>query len=408
MARSPLDKTSLPIAVVGVDFRRAPAKQRERILLRDPERLDLAHQLARSEIADGLACLDTCNRTEWIVSGPEPAWAAEVLRSQMIARDQDGSSHGGGALVPYVFVQREAARHLLQVAAGLDSFIMGEHEIASQLHKALARAREEQTSSPVLNGLGKVVGRLTRDTHQLNLTGSGPRGVHDLAVTYALRARDPLRRALVVGLGQIGEKVVRSLRRSGIEPVLCNRTRPVPWTGGTPVLPMEALADALSEVDVAFVCTAAPEHVITEALLTPREMPPPVLLLDLGIPSQVQPSLRPTLAELADLETLQRTRGQRQVASWTEVSHVQKRVSQAVAEFEAFCQERFVTDVLRLTQERHERYVQREIPELLDAVVPNLPTGDRAHLESELKGLVRAYTNAVFRDVKNLVPAQDD
>lgn len=407
---APQKDAPLPLAVVGVDFRRAPARQRDRLLLTDAERLDLSQQLQRSDIADGLACLDTCNRTEWIASSAEPAWAAEVLRSQMIARDVGAEGLEGGAttLVPYVRIGRDAAMHLLEVAAGLESFVVGEHEIASQLHRALERSRTEQTSSPVLNGLGKAIGRLTRDTHRINLTGAGPRGVHDVAVDYLLTHRPGATKVLVVGLGQIGEKVVRSLRTAGLQPILCNRTVPVRWTGETPVEPLPRLPELLAEVEGAVICTASSQPVITDAVVALRADLPPVLLVDLGIPAQVDPRLRPTLAECADLETIQQSANRRQIASWADLSHVKQRVGQAVSEFESFCQERHLSQLLRRTQERHQRFIRVEIPKVLDASLPDLPAGDRARLESELKGLVRQYTNDVFRDIRDLLQSGEE
>lgn len=400
----------LPVAVVGVDFRRAPARQRDRLLLGAEERLSLAAELRRSDIADGLACLDTCNRTEWIVSTAEPAWAAEVLRSQMIGRDGGAESAGADTalLVPYVRTGRDAALHLMEVAAGLESFVVGEHEIASQLQRALERSRVEQTASPVLNGLGKAIGRLTRDTHRIQLTGGGPRGVHDVAVDYLLTHRPGATRVGVVGLGQIGEKVARTLRGAGLQPWLCNRSPQVRWVGESPVEPLHRLPELLGDAEAAVICTAAPQPLVTEALLADRRAAVPLLLVDLGIPAQVDPRLRPTVAECADLETIQQAASRRQIASWADIAHVRQRVAQAVCEFEGFCKERNLTLLLRRTQERHQRYIQVEIPRLLEAALPALEPGARSRLESELKGLVREYTNGVFRDIRDLLHSEEE
>lgn len=407
---APSPDAPLPLAVVGVDFRRAPARQRDRLLLSDDERLALAQELRRSGIADGLACLDTCNRTEWIASSLEPTWAAEVLRSQMIRRDvgvgetQDGATF----LVPYLRVGKDAALHLMEVAAGLESFVVGEHEIASQLHRALERSRAEKVSSPVLNGLGKTIGRLTRDTHRIRLTGKGPRGVHDVAVDYVLTNRPGATRVVVVGLGQIGERVVRSLRAAGLKPTLCNRSPGVKWTGTTPVEPLARLPELLAGAEAAILCTAAPEPLITDAALGPMAGPAPLLVVDLGIPAQVDPGLRPTLAERADLETIQQAAQRQQIASWADIAHVRQRAAQAVAELERFCQERRLALLLKRTQERHQRYIRVEIPKAVEAALPGLSPGDRGKLESELRGLVREYTNDVFRDIREILRSEDE
>jgi glutamyl-tRNA reductase len=396
----------LPLAVVGADFRRAPARRRGGLVLADAERHDLAVELRRSGVADGLACLDTCNRTEWIASSSQPAWAAEVLRTQMIARYQ-GTPHrpeDTSELVPFAFHGAEAARHLFDVAVGLESFVFGEQEIAAQLHRALERCRAEHTASPIINGLGRVVGRLTKLTHRVALTGSGPRGVHDLAVDYALRHVGPQPRVAVVGLGQIGEKVTRALRRAGLHPRLCNRSLVIGWVGDEPVVPLTALPELLGQVDVALICTGAAQPVVTADTLPPHA-DGSLLLVDLGIPGQVA-CLPPEAARVADLEALQAQSAREVEASWADVVEVRQRVNDAVDEFTDFCRERELALFLRATQERHERYVTVEVPKLLDE--SGLDPQARARLETRLKGLIRRYTNAVFKDIRQLIRDEED
>lgn len=409
MSQSDESQASLPLAVVGVDFRRAPARKRDRLLLSDDERHTLANQLRRSEAADGLACLDTCNRTEWIVSADEPTWAAEILRTQMLSRESDATeAETNGHLVPYVYVGENAARHLFEVAAGLESFVVGEKEIASQLHRALERSRSEESGSPILNGVGMAVGRLTRDTHRIDLTGAGPRGVHDVAVSFLSTRFTAPPQVAVLGLGQIGEKVVRSLRRAGLQPRLCNRTLPVAWAGEEPVTPMDELPALLAEVDAAVVCTAAAKPIVDKVVLTARSGKKPILLVDLGIPAQVDPTLDPSRAEVADLEVIQAESQRAVVASWADLAHVRQRVGQAIGEFEKFCRERRYSRLLRSTQERHQRYVKVDIPRVIAEAAGDLPPKVRSRLEAELKGLVRSYTNAVFRDIREIIGAEEE
>jgi glutamyl-tRNA reductase len=409
------DHSSIPLAVVGVDFRRAPARTRGRLLLSDEERLTFASQLRRSNAADGLACLDTCNRTEWIVSAEEPSWAAEILRTHMLTRERGDTGDGAeaetnGHLVPYVYVGEEAARHLFEVAAGLESFVVGEKEIASQLHRSFERSRGEEIGSPVLNGVGMAMGRLTRDTHRIDLTGAGPRGVHDVAVAFLTTRFENPPEVAVVGLGQIGEKVVRSLRRAGLKPRLCNRTLPVAWAGDETVEPLDRLEALLSEVDVAVVCTAAPKPVVGSATLVKRAGDSPILLVDLGIPAQVDAALNLNrdLAEVADLEVLQQESERRVVASWADLAHVRQRVGQAIGELEKYCRERRYSRLLQSTQERHQRYIRVDIPRVIQEAAGDLPPATRNRLEAEIKGLVRSYTNAVFRDIREIIGAEEE
>jgi glutamyl-tRNA reductase len=190
--------------------------------------------------------------------------------------------------------------------------------------------------------------------------------------------------------------------------MLCNRTLTTAWVGDEPVHSIDRLPELLADADAAVVCTAAPLPVITRNRLGPRIGGAPILLVDLGIPAQVDPCLPADVAEIADLEVLQQVSGRRVVASWADLAHVRSLVNASITEFERFCQERRWSQLLRRTQERHQRYVKVDIPKVLDEVAPDLPPGLRSRLESELKGLVRSYTNAVFRDIREMLGQKED
>ena len=88
--------------------------------------------------------LDTCNRTEWVAVGENPAWVAQLMQAEAIHRL---ATLGPDAEPPrpFVYVGEEAASHVLRVAIGLESLARGEHQIAGQVHDSFTRAREENT-----------------------------------------------------------------------------------------------------------------------------------------------------------------------------------------------------------------------------------------------------------------------
>ena len=178
----------LPLAVVGCDFRVASSAWRSRLILGDEEAETLAGALRLNGAADGFVDLNTCNRTEWIVSGRDPQWAASLLRSQMIQRAGPGSQ---GWFSPYVHTGEDAAAHLFKVALGQESLVVGERQIAGQLNDALELARARGSSSRILNGLGAAAGRLVQMAFKQGCMAGASVGVHSLAVSWLAGRLEP-------------------------------------------------------------------------------------------------------------------------------------------------------------------------------------------------------------------------
>jgi glutamyl-tRNA reductase len=384
----------IPLAVVGCDFRVASSRWRSKLVLQDEEACILARDLFRIGAAQGFFDLNTCNRNEWIVSSSEPRWAAELLRAQMKNRVSEARSW----LEPYVYTGEEAARHVFRVAIGQESLVVGERQIARQLYRALETARERGISSRVLNGMGTVAGRLVRIALRRGCIENAAVGVHSLAVHYLrsqLRMREHYRVA-VVGLGRIGRRVLGPVEGyPRFELAMCTRTP----TGDGRVRPLDELSNLLAEVDAAVVCTGAMQPVIRAEQL-PREKP--LLILDIGIPEQVERTGVPDNVEVVGLDDL--------VGFYHESHGTQRReekdreaaslVDTALDEFLVFCCEPTFSVILDTVQRHHRRLVGEEIPRLISDRFDYLPENARARMAFDLKHIILGYTSEVFRTIK--------
>ena len=386
--------TDIPLAVVGCDFRVASSRWRSDLVLSGQEATVLARNLCRIGAADGFFDLNTCNRNEWIVSCDHPRWAAEILRAQMKMRVEAARAW----LEPYVYTGEEAARHLFRVAIGQESLVVGERQIARQLYRALETARERGTSSRVLNGMGTTAGRLVRIALRRGCIENAAVGVHSLAVHYLrsqLRMRERYKVA-VVGLGRIGRRVLGPVEGyPRFEPVMCTRTP----TGDQRVRPLSDLAGVLSEVDAAVVCTGAMQPVVTAGLLPTQK---PLLILDIGIPEQVERSNTPREVEVVGLDDLvgfyyqshgtpRREEKDREAAAL---------VDTALDEFRVYCCEPKFSEILDTVQRHHRRLVGEEIPKLISDRFDYLPEDARARMAFDLKHIILGYTSEVFRTIK--------
>ena len=387
----------LPLAVVGCDFRVASSVHRSKLVLTDEQALQIAQALRDHQATEGFVDLNTCNRNEWIVSGPDPRWAAELLRSQMIARVGEQAQDW---FEPYVFTGEQAAIHLLQVAIGQKSLVVGERQIAGQLYRALERARDRCTSSRILNGLGTVAGRLVRIALRRNCIGNAAVGVHSLAIGYLLEqfpGSTPVRVALV-GLGRIGKRIMGILeQKPRLKPTFINRS--ISATMGQTVRPLNELPRILANSDAAIICTGACEPILDKTVLNGLDRD--LLLIDIGIPEQVDQHDLPKRVRVSGLDDLTDfyhcTCNLPSTANHQEVDSL---IQKALNEFRVYCHEPTFTEILDTVQKHHSQLVHEEIPKLIRNKLSYLPEQTTNCLEQDLRSIVLEYTSEVFRTIK--------
>jgi len=385
----------VPLVVVGCDFRTASSRWRSRLALTEEEAVQLGKDLRNGGWADGLVVLDTCNRNEWIVSSRFPDWTARLLVSRMKERL---GPEGGSRIQPAVHIGSDAVRHVLRVAVGLESLVTGERQIASQLFAALDAARDRGDTSRVLNGLGSVTGRLVRSALRDGLMGCAGAGVHGLAIQALLKRLDALgrqdrHRVAVVGMGSIGRKLAGLLdSHPRFTVIRVNRT-PAPPA----VQPLGDLPDILPECDGAVFCTAARTPAFTPADVPPRERP--FVLVDIGIPEQVERKTRPGIEVLGldDLVRMHRPAHGKDASD----DRILERVDHALEEFQTFCALPPFAGILDVVRRTHRRIAGEALPTLLEERLGNLEPQDRSAIESALRSLLTEYTTEVIQTIRD-------
>ena len=294
-----------PLLVVGTDHRCAPLPLRERVAY-DPAAAEelLVHLLARDEVAEALL-LSTCNRTEVyaLPRDEEPGYRL-VRERAFLARAPELESAGR------LYVKRgvEAARHLLRVAAGLESMVLGEPEVLGQVKQAAALADAVGSSGVVLRRLAAGAAAAGARARAETAIASGAVSLGYAVVELARNIFTALdrTRVLILGAGETARLTARALLdRGALEVRLINRTpeRSRALREELPELaevPWGDLLPAVAAADVVIASTAAPEPVLTAAALretTGRRPGRPLLVVDLGVPRNVE-------AEAARLDTV--------------------------------------------------------------------------------------------------------
>jgi len=288
------------LLALGVSHKTAPLDLRERLSLTEGRAVSALAELTAAPEIHEAAAISTCNRTELylIVSDPVEAESAAlgVLTRQAEIRPTELLGH------LYSLRAGDAARHLLQVTAGLDSMILGEAEIQGQVKRAYELAMVEGATGPVLNRLFR--GALSAGGRAREETGISEKGVSipSVAVELARRTIGDLsdRRVLVVGAGETAELVARALVARGVETVfVANRhyDRAIGLAqrfGGTAVR-FDELPEQLGSADIVVSATNSPHHIVErDGLAAVMEQRPerPLLAIDIAVPRDIDPECR--------------------------------------------------------------------------------------------------------------------
>jgi glutamyl-tRNA reductase len=312
------------VLVVGLSHKSAPVATLERAAVSGDTLVKLLRDVVQAEPVAEAFVVSTCNRVE-VYAEVDRFHAGVTAICELLARHCGLPPH---ELTQYLYVHYEdrAVSHLLAVAAGLDSMVVGEDQILGQVRSAVKLAAEHGTAGRVLGELGQLA--LRTGTRARAETGIGRAGLSLLSAAVELAAarlapqspvglvpgtpraprtpgsRDALagRDVLIVGAGSMSALAAATAARSGAASiVVANRTREhaerLAATVSTTVTKITGLADlpaAMAAADILISCTGAAGQVITRdmvsAALTARKAPGPLVILDLAMPRDVEPA----------------------------------------------------------------------------------------------------------------------
>ena len=273
---------------------------RERVSVPSAALGPLLHRLRESGRATEWLVLATCGRTEVYAVTPEDAPSAieDVVAASWLAVC-------GRETAPWAWPIRasgiDAARHLLRVAGGIESIVLGDVQLVGQLRTAYATARAQSTTGPLLNRLCQAALHAGKRARAETGIARGAASMAAAAVHLATTRAGGMqrRRVLIVGGGQMGRAIATALSRQPCESVTVATRDPAAFTtAGGPrlagVAPSESVPGLLPETDVVFTVSGTGTRRITRQLVR-RAMADRatrlLLILDLAMPREVDPGV---------------------------------------------------------------------------------------------------------------------
>ena len=286
----------MSLLVVGINHNSASVALRERVSV-TPERMPDALHSARKALGDaGVVILSTCNRTELYVGGnAEPGQVLDWL-AQFHRLDRHELQH-----CCYSHHDEAAVRHMMLVASGLDSLVLGEPQIFGQMKEAFARAQEAGVIDGSFHQVFQQAFSVAKRVRAETAIGHNPVSIAYAAVRLAQRIFADLRQshALLIGAGKTIELVARHLRENGIRHiVIANRTldraRELAAAIGAEAILLGDITDRLHEADIVISSTASQLPILgkgaVEVALKKRRRKP-VFMVDIAVPRDIEPQV---------------------------------------------------------------------------------------------------------------------
>lgn len=380
------------IVVVGSNHEYAPIDVREQLAFSGDSLIAGLRELRRS-VGEGLI-LSTCNRTEIYAAGDDP----DVTRADIFA------FLSGYHRVPTRLLERasyvrsgmDAVEHIFRVASGLDSMVLGEPQILSQIRDALIHAREADSVGPVLQ-------RLATDALK---TGKRARTETDISrnrvsIAHAAidLARDELggldgRSGLVLGAGKMATLAGKLLRANGVGALTfsnrsLHRAEEVARETGGRAVPIAGLDEAIANADVVIGAVLVEEPVVTSMHIRSRSTP--LLIVDLGVPRTVHPDcgLMPHVT-VRDIDALEPVAQETRRRYEGEMAKVEVVVQEAVDQFEAWSRGRTGALAIGIVRKRTEALQQAEVDRALRRL---------SHLSGRDQNIVRSLATGLVNKI---------
>lgn len=289
----------MTLLALGINHKTAPVALRERVAF-SPDTLDQAlGSLLAQPLVQGGVVLSTCNRTELYLSVEQQADLQETLVRWLCDYHQLEPDQVRQSL--YWYLGDEAVSHLMRVASGLDSLVLGEPQILGQVKKAFAESRRGHGLSVDLERLFQKSFSVAKRVRTETEIGSHAVSVAFAACTMARQIFESLAEVtvLLVGAGETIELVARHLREHKVKRLLiANRTRDraqrLAEEVGADVISLAEIDSQLGEADIIITSTASTLPIIgkgmVERALKQRRYQP-MLLVDIAVPRDIEPEV---------------------------------------------------------------------------------------------------------------------
>ena len=391
------------IFCLGLNHTTSDIELREQLSLNDESIRSALSRLACGHLSSTiteLIILSTCNRIELYAA------STQLVFPELVAFLADVCDVPEEKFYPHCYQLQDvkAALHLFEVAAGLDSLVIGEPQILGQIVHALELSRGQNMAGPVLNRLFQAALHAGKRARTETNISRNPASVSSLAASLAEKVVQPVADAQVVilGAGEMAELAVEALRKRGANRILViNRTleraHAIAEHWIAQVATFESLDEALISADILISSTGAP-HTILSAEMVGQAMQArsqrPLFLIDIAVPRDIDPdSGNIPHVKLYDIDNLNAKLEHSLANRMEEVPQVRTILEEEIRDFADYLKSLEMIPIIADIRQQAES-IRQELLEKTLRRLPDLTDVERERIEAMTQAMVKKILHA--------------
>ncbi len=283
----------MSIIAAYLDYKSAAIDVREKFSFTAGKIREILRNIKEDPCISGAVLLSTCNRTELYISAGE---AGSINPAKILCRQAGMDKTDESLMLPLFNIKHdtEAILHLMEVACGLQSMVLGEDQIITQVKNAVLTAREEKAADAELETifrLGITAAKKAKTQVKIKAVPSSAaeNAIADLSEKYNMSDK----KVLVIGNGEIGRLCCKKLVELGARVTITLRTYRHGETivpAGCSTIPYDGRAEFMLNTDIVISATASPHFTITYDMVKKLGRKPE-LFVDLALPRDIEPAV---------------------------------------------------------------------------------------------------------------------
>jgi glutamyl-tRNA reductase len=385
------------LIAIGINHDTATVDVREKVAFAPEQMTEALHSLCGTAGLDEAIILSTCNRTEILASGRSNS-AAEILHwlasFHSLQTQALSASH-------YCHEGDRAIYHMMKVASGLDSMILGEPQILGQLKSAYAVAQQAQTVSGLLDQAMQHTFSYAKKVRTQTAIGENPVSVAFAAVHLAQKIFTDLQQVsvLLIGAGETIDLVARHLRDKNIGKIIvANRTltraQELADQYQAEAILLSDIAERLPEVDMVVSSTASQLPILGKGAIEnaiKKRKRRPMFMFDIAVPRDIEPEVSALKdVYLYTVDDLKDIIDENKKARLNEVAKADIILNEGVQSFIKARRSNSVVPVLRAFREQAEQIKNDELKKAMNQLAKG------ADVENVLENFARLLTNKLI------------
>ena len=391
--------------VVGLSHRTAPVEVRERLAVAPADLERELRGIAGEAGFEEALLISTCNRVELYATSVNPLQAAQEAKQTLAKRLAEVAADD----VLYQERGVDVVRHVFRVAASLDSLVVGEPQILGQVKEAFDAANEAGTMGTLLGRCFTQAFATAKRVRNETGIAEGTVSVSSIACELAKKIFGNLegRRTLLLGAGDMGESAARSLRQTGTQLHVINRSderaESLAQACDGRAVPYERLATELADADVVIASTASPQFILTPKLMkgvvrTRRHRP--LFIIDIAVPRDVDPRVgNMDNVFVYDVDDLQQVAEENLAVRAREAAHAERIVEEEVESFLAWRRSLELAPTIVALRKRFGQVADEELRRALPRL-EGLTESDRGVLEAMSRSLINKLLHQPMTELK--------